>query len=253
MNRLQSAFKNRKTVIPFITAGDPDIATTAQLICRMDNAGADIIILGLPFSDPVAADPVMQTSYERALKNGMSADGLFDCVEQIRIDSNVPLVVMAYMNTIFVYGIDRFLANAARVGIAAIIVPDVPYEEKSVLNDACNQNDIALITVIVPCSAERISMLCSDAKGFIYCMSSPNFDDAELSNAIQTARTCSNLPCVLDNNIHTPEQASSAANLADGIVIGSTVVRLLERHGKETSAHIDDFINRINSAIHQHG
>jgi len=176
MSRIAKAFGGGKAFIAFITGGDPDLETTEKLVLAMAEAGADLIEIGIPFSDPVAEGIVIQEADERALKAGCTTDKLFELVKRIREKTEVPLLFMTYLNLIFTYGKDRFLTRCAECGIDGIIVPDLPFEEKAELADICADHGVDLISMIAPTSEDRIAKIAREAQGFIYCVSFPGGD-----------------------------------------------------------------------------
>ena len=172
MSRIQNAFKNGKAFIPFITAGDPDLDTTEKLIYAMEKAGADLIELGVPFSDPTAEGPVIQEANERALANGCTTDKLFDMMEKVRKNTEIPIVYLTYLNPIYAYGKEKFMKKCQECGVDGLIIPDLPYEEKDELSDVCKKYGIDMISLITPTSQERVTMIAKEAEGFVYCVSS---------------------------------------------------------------------------------
>ena len=220
-NRLKEVFANKKAFIPFITAGDPALEITEQLVLKMAEAGADLIELGVPFSDPVAEGPVIQAADSRALAEGITTDKIFDLVGKIRQSCPVPLALMTYINPVFTYGAEKFMSNCRETGVDAVIVPDIPYEERGELFPYCLANDITCISMIAPTSKERIRMIVQEAQGFVYCVSSLGVTGVrrEISNAgeqmIKMVKEVKDIPCALGFGIAEPEQAKQAAQFAD--------------------------------------
>jgi len=253
MSRISEAFAKGKAFIPFITAGDPDLTVTEQLVPAMAEAGADIIELGIPFSDPVAEGIVIQEADQRALASGTTADKLFETVTRIRQKTNVPLAFMTYINPIFVYGSERFIKNAAECGIDALIVPDMPFEEKDELHPICQKYGIDLISLIAPTSKERITAIASEAEGFVYCVSSMGVTGVrkEYFQRIpgSLVKDSKDIPCAIGFGISTPEQAKELSNYADGIIVGSAIVKLAAMHGKDCVEPICSYIREMKSAI----
>jgi len=255
MNRLQQVFANGKAFIPFITAGDPNLAVTEQLVLRMAEAGADLIELGIPFSDPIAEGPVIQDADIRALASGTTTDKLFALVERIRKSCQVPLALMTYVNPIFTYGTERFLKNCQAVGIDALIVPDVPFEEKQELLPACAQNGVTLISMIAPTSNQRIRMIAGEAQGFIYCVSSLGVTGVrkEISNdvgqMIKLVKEVKDIPCAIGFGISTPEQAKQMAQFADGVIVGSAIVKIIGQYGADCVPEVVAYVRSMKEAL----
>ena len=172
MTKIRQAFENGKAFIPFITCGDPDLETTAAAVRAAAENGADLIELGIPFSDPTAEGPVIQGANIRALNGGVNTDKVFGLVRELRKDVKIPLVFMTYANVVFSYGAERFISTCAQTGIDGIILPDIPFEEKDEFLPVCRKYDVALISLIAPTSENRIGMIAKEAEGFIYLVSS---------------------------------------------------------------------------------
>ena len=247
---------SRKAFIAFVTAGDPDIETTETIIPEMADAGADLIEIGIPFSDPIAEGPVIQAADIRALSNGVTTDAIFDMVERIRAGGcDVPLAVMTYMNPVFVYGPDRFMERCARAGICAVIVPDVPYEEKGELLPACRAHGVRLISMIAPTSEERISMIASEAEGFLYVVSSMGVTGVRqrfsnnLRDMVASVKAVSDVPCAVGFGVSTPEQAAEIASFADGVIVGSAIVDIIAEHGRDSAQHVAEYVRSMRAGI----
>lgn len=256
MNKIQSAFRNGKAFIPFITCGDPDLETTARLVRAMAANGADLIELGIPFSDPTAEGPVIQAANIRALSGGVTTDKIFDMVRTLRGDVTVPLVFMTYANVVFSYGTERFLKTAADIGINGIILPDVPFEEKADFAPACRKYGLEFISLIAPTSQSRISMIARDAEGFVYCVSSLGVTGmrsritTDLGAMVGLVRKANpEIPCAIGFGISTPEQAQKMVQYTDGIIVGSAIVKLLGEYGKEAVPLIAEYVHEMKSAI----
>jgi tryptophan synthase alpha chain len=255
MNKLQRAFSNGKAFIPFITAGDPSMEITEQLVLQMAEAGADLIELGIPFSDPMAEGPVIQDADYRALAGGATTDKLFDMMRRIRKSSDVPIAFMTYMNPIFTYGTDRFMKNCQEVGVDAVIVPDVPFEEKEELMPYCTKYGVTLISMIAPTSNNRIRTIASEAEGFIYCVSSMGVTGVrtEFSNdvegMIKLAKEVKDIPCAIGFGISTPEQAAKMARISDGVIVGSAIVKIVAQHGSDCVPHVVEYVRNMKNAI----
>ncbi|WP_077612164.1 tryptophan synthase subunit alpha [Clostridium sp. Marseille-P2415] len=255
MSRISDVFSGRKAFIPFITAGDPDLTVTEQLVPAMAKAGADLIELGIPFSDPVAEGTVIQEADMRALSSGTTADKIFESVKRIRKETDVPLAFMTYLNPIFVYGSERFLKNAAECGIDALIVPDMPFEEKNELLPFCRKYGIDLISLIAPTSRERIRTIASEAEGFVYCVSSMGVTGVRkeittnIGEMVSFVKETRNIPCAIGFGISTPEQAKEMSREADGVIVGSAIVKIAAKYGKDCVGPICDYVREMKAAI----
>ena len=255
MNNLQKVFANGKAFIPFITAGDPSIGITEQLVLSMAEAGADLIEIGIPFSDPVAEGQVIQDADNRALEGGATTDKIFIMVKGVRRSSNVPIAFMTYANPIFTYGTEKFMNNCREVGVDAIIVPDVPYEEKDELMPFCLKYNIDLISMISPTSRNRIQMIANEARGFIYCVSSMGVTGVrqdignDIREMIRLVKEVRNIPCAIGFGISTPEQAVRMAKFSDGVIVGSAIVKIVEKFGFECVPHVVEYVKMMKEAI----
>ncbi len=255
MNRIERAFANGKAFIPFITAGDPSLDLTEEMVISMAAAGADLIELGIPFSDPIAEGVIIQRADERALTAGTTTDKIFAMVERIRTRCNAPLAFMTYVNPIFTYGTEKFMHKCQVTGIDAVIVPDLPYEEKRELQPYCDQYGIALISLIAPTSRERIRMIAAEAQGFVYCVSSMGVtgvrsqissDAMEMVNMVKEVK---NIPCAIGFGISTPEQAEQMARGADGVIVGSAIVKIVEQYGSDCLPHVVEYVSQMVKAV----
>ncbi len=255
MSNIKKTFDHGKAFIPFVTAGDPDLDTTQQLILAMAEAGADLIEIGIPFSDPVAEGIVIQKADERALASGTTTDKIFDLVKQVRKSTDVPLALMTYLNPIFVYGSDKFMRNCEKAGIDAVIVPDLPFEEKDELLPACEKYNIDLISLIAPTSNERIANIAKEAQGFVYCVSSLGVTGVrseittDIGEMVSLVKSAKNIPCAIGFGISTPEQAKTMAQHADGVIVGSAIVRMVEDHGKNSVEIVRKYVKEMKAAI----
>ena len=259
-NRITKCFneleKNKeKALIPFITGGDPDIETTEKLILAMEEAGAHLIEIGIPFSDPIAEGVVIQDAAARALSAGCTVDKLFDMVERLRKKTQMPLLFMTYANPIYVYDKERFMEKCRKVGIDGIIVPDVPFEEKDEFEGVCSRNEIALISLIAPTSGERVEKIAQQALGFLYCVSSLGVTgirkkfSTNLEELIGQVRKASSVRCAIGFGISTPEQAGELALVADGVIIGSAIVKLVGEYGRDSVAYVKEFVFETKSKM----
>lgn len=255
MSNIAAAFADGKAFIAFITCGDPDLETTAAAVRAAVENGADLIELGIPFSDPTAEGPVIQGANLRALKGGVTTDKVFALVRELRRDVRIPLVFMTYANVVFSYGSRRFMENCRDAGIDGLIVPDLPFEEKEEFLPDCRACGVELISLIAPTSENRIAMIAREAEGFLYLVSSLGVTGArseittDLASMVRLVRQNTALPCAIGFGISTPEMARRMAGLADGVIVGSAVVKLLEQYGKEAPAHIGAYVKSMKDAI----
>ena len=255
MNKITEAFKNKKAFIAFITGGDPDIETTTNLILAMQNAGVDIIEIGIPFSDPVAEGLIIQGANERALAAGCTTDKLFEMVKSIQDKIKIPLLFMTYLNPIYVYGKEKFAKNCQECGIQGIIVPDMPFEEKSELADICDDYNLSLVSLIAPTSGDRGVMIAKEAQGFLYCVSSLGVTGTrdeislEMDSMIKDIKKVNDIPCAIGFGIKTPEQAKALSSISDGIIIGSAIVEIVGKYGKDSIEPVKDFVKEIKKTL----
>ena len=257
MSKIAAAFKKQlKCFIPFITAGDPNLDVTEQLIIAMANAGADIVELGIPFSDPVAEGEVIQAANIRALSAGTTTDKIFAMLKNVRIKTDVPLVFLTYINPIFTYGTEKFLANCQSVGLDGIIVPDVPYEEKEPLAELCRKYGVDLIPLVAPTSDERIKMIAKDAQGYVYIVSSLGVTGVRQNITTDIAaitakiREVTDVPAAVGFGIATPQQAAQMAAVSDGAITGSAVVQIVGEHGQNCIQPVTDYVKQMAKAVH---
>lgn len=255
MSNIKNAFKNGKAFIPFITCGDPDLETTGAVIRAAVENGADLIELGIPFSDPTAEGPVIQKANLRALEGGITTDKIFDFVKELRQDVKVPMVFMTYSNVVFSYGSERFISACRDIGIDGIILPDLPFEEKEEFQSVCQQYDVDLISLIAPTSENRIAMIAKEAEGFLYIVSSLGVTGTrseiktDLASIINVVRQNTDIPCAIGFGISTPQQAKEMAAVSDGAIVGSAIIKLLEKHGKDAPEFIGSYVKTMKDAI----
>ena len=256
MSKIAEAFNNKKAFIPFITCGDPDLETTKKLVIEMEANGADLIELGIPFSDPTAEGPVIQGANIRALSNGITTDDILGMVTELRETVKIPLVFMTYANVVFSYGKDRFFANCKNSGIDGIILPDVPFEEKTEFETVAMEYDVDFISMIAPTSKERIDMIAKEAKGFIYVVSSLGVTgtraeiNSNIKDLVERVRKNTDVPCAVGFGISNPEQAATMAGISDGAIVGSAIVRMIEKYGKDSPKEVGRFVKDIKEAYH---
>lgn len=255
MSKIANAFKNGKAFIPFITCGDPDLATTAAAVREAVANGADLIELGIPFSDPTAEGPVIQAANIRALAGHVTTDTVFDLVRDLRKDVTIPLVFMTYANVVFSYGAERFISTCKEIGIDGLILPDIPFEEKEEFLPICQKYDVDLISMIAPTSEDRIAMIAKEATGFIYIVSSLGVTGVrseiktDLSSIVEVIRANTSVPCAIGFGISTPEQAAKMASIADGAIVGSAIIKILEANGTAAPAKIGEYVKSMKDAI----
>lgn len=255
MIRIAEAFKNGKAFIPFLTAGDPSLDKTEEFIMAMAEAGADLIEIGIPFSDPIAEGPVIQEADIRSLSAGTTIDGIFEMVKSVRTKVTIPLVFMTYLNPVYHYGYEAFCSRCQEAGIAGIIIPDMPYEEKGELAAVCQAHEMELISMIAPTSEDRIKMIASEAKGFLYVVSSMGVTGvrSEITTDIgamtKLVKEASDVPAAIGFGISGPEQAAKMAQYADGVIVGSAIVRIIAEKGADAAEDISAFVKSIKDAI----
>lgn len=254
MTKIADAFANGKAFIPFLTCGDPDLETTEKLICAIAEAGANLIELGIPFSDPTAEGPVIQDANLRALSAGTTTDKIFDMVRRVRKTVSIPMVFMTYANVIFSYGADRFLKTAAEIGMNGIIVPDVPFEEKQEFEPLCQKYGLDQISMIAPTSHDRIRAIAEQANGFLYCVSSLGVTGTrtaittDIGAMVKLVKEVKDIPCAVGFGISTPEQADSMCRQADGAIVGSAIVKLIAQYGRDSVQPVADYVRTMKTA-----
>ena len=255
MSKIREAFADGKAFIPFITCGDPDLKTTAAVVRACVENGADLIELGIPFSDPTAEGPVIQGANLRALTGGVTTDRIFDLVRDLRRDVTVPMVFMTYANVVFSYGAERFIATCRQIGIDGLILPDLPYEEKDEFLPLCRQYGVDLISLIAPTSRNRIAMIAKEAEGFIYVVSSLGVTGTrseiktDLASIVEVIRGSTDVPCAIGFGISTPEQARKMASVADGAIVGSAIIKILEKYGADAVPYVGEYVKSMKDAV----
>ena len=255
MSRIQEAFQGKKAFIPFITCGDPDLETTEQLVYAMEQEGASIIELGIPFSDPTAEGPVIQEANLRALSGGVTTEKVFGTVEKIRKNSQIPLVFMTYANVVFSYGTGRFVKRMKETGMDGLILPDVPFEEKEEFDSVCREYGIDLISLIAPTSHERIRMIAEKAEGFVYCVSSLGVTGmrseitTDIGGMVRLVKETKDIPCAVGFGISTPQQAAEMCQDADGVIVGSAIVKLCGANGRACVPFVRDYVRQMSGAV----
>ena len=255
MSNIRKAFENGKAFIAFLTCGDPDLDTTAAAVRAAADNGADLIELGIPFSDPTAEGPVIQGANFRALKDGITTDKIFTFVKNLRQDVHVPMVFMTYANVVFSYGTERFLSTCRDIGIDGLILPDLPYEEKDEFLPLCQEHGVDLISLIAPTSENRIAMIAREAQGFLYIVSSLGVTGTrseiktDLTSIVKVVRENTDIPCAIGFGISTPEQARKMAGISDGAIVGSAIIKLLEKYGKDAPEYIGEYVKSMKDAM----
>ncbi len=255
MSNIKSAFENGKAFIAFITCGDPDLETTAAAVRAAVANGADLIELGIPFSDPTAEGPVIQGANVRALNGGVTTDKIFALVKELRRDVTVPMVFMTYANVVFSYGTERFVAACRETGIDGLILPDLPYEEKEEFQPVCHEYGVDLISLVAPTSENRIAMIAGEAEGFLYLVSSLGVTGTrseittDLASIVDIVRQNTAIPCAIGFGISTPEQAKKMADISDGAIVGSAIIKLLEKYGKDAPKYVGEYVKSMKDAL----
>jgi len=255
MSNIQNAFKNGKAFIGFVTGGDPTIEKSKEFIMQMVKAGADIVEIGIPFSDPIAEGPVIQEANNRALAAGTTVEKLFALVADLRKETSVPLLFMTYVNPVFHYGYDAFFKRCKDVGLDGIIVPDLPFEEQPPVKEAASKHGIDLVSLIAPTSQARIKEIAKTASGFIYLVSSMGVTGVrreittDLAPITAVIKSVTSVPIAIGFGIHTPQQAAQMARIADGVIVGSALVKLSAQYGAEAAPHIYGYVKEMKEAV----
>ena len=255
MSNIRSAFENGKAFIAFITCGDPDLETTAKVVRAAAENGADLIELGIPFSDPTAEGPVIQGANLRALSGGVTTDKIFAFVKELRKDVKIPMVFMTYANFVFSYGAERFISACREIGIDGLILPDLPFEEKDEFLPVCRKYGVDLISLIAPTSENRIAMIAKEAEGFLYIVSSLGVTGTrseiktDLDSIVKVVRENTDTPCAIGFGISTPEQAAKMAGISDGAIVGSAIIKIIEKYGKDAAPYVGEYVRSMKDAI----
>ena len=255
MSNIAEAFRNGKAFIPFITCGDPDLETTAKVVREAVQNGADLIELGIPFSDPTAEGPVIQEANLRALQGGVTTDKIFDLLRELRTDVTVPMVFMTYANVVFSYGAEKFISTCREIGIDGLILPDLPFEEKEEFLPLCEEYGVDLISLIAPTSENRIAMIAKEAKGFIYLVSSLGVTGVrseiktDLQSIVNVIRANTDTPVAIGFGISKPEQAAKMAGISDGAIVGSAIIKILAEHGRDAAPYVGEYVKSMKDAV----
>ena len=255
MSNISKAFENGKAFIPFITCGDPSLEVTEEIVYAMEEAGADLIELGIPFSDPTAEGPVIQEANIRALSGGVTTEKVFDLVRKLRKKVTIPMVFMTYANVVFSYGSEKFISICKEIGIDGLILPDIPFEEKEEFEGICKKYGLDLISLIAPTSHERISMIAKEANGFVYCVSSLGVTGTrteittDIGAMIKLVKDVKDIPCAVGFGISTPEQARHMAEKADGVIVGSAIIKICAKYGRDCIPYVKEYVKSMKDAI----
>ena len=255
MSNIKKAFEKGKAFIAFLTCGDPDLETTARAVRAAVENGADLIELGIPFSDPTAEGPVIQGANIRALSGGITTDKIFAFVRELRRDIKTPMVFMTYANVVFSYGAEKFISTCREIEIDGVILPDLPFEEKGEFQPLCNQYGVDLVSLVAPTSENRIAMIAKEAEGFLYIVSSLGVTGVrsqirtDLASIVDVVRQNTKIPCAVGFGISTPEQAKEMAAVSDGAIVGSAIVKLLEKYGRNAPGYIGEYVKSMKEAV----
>lgn len=260
MNRIDKCFEElkktgKKALITFITAGDPDFETTEKTALEMFENGADIIELGVPFSDPIAEGLTIQSSSLRSLKNGTNLDDIFTMVDHIRQKTDKPLILMMYLNTIYVYGTEKFFALCEEKGIDGVIVPDMPYEERDEILPYAKKYGVHNINLVSPASHDRIKEIAADSEGFLYCVSSNGVTGVrsdfktDFDTFFDLIKENASCPYCVGFGISSPEQAKKMSSYCDGVIVGSAIVKIMEEKGRDCVKAVGEFSKSLKLAM----
>lgn len=252
MSKLGKVFEDKKALIAFVTGGDPDIETTEKLIPQMVQAGVDIIEIGIPFSDPIAEGIDIQEADERALAAGATTDKLFDMVKRVNAQVKVPMVFMTYMNPVYTYGIENFMKKCAECGVAGVIIPDVPFEEREEVSKVSMKYGVEYISMVAPASKERIRMVSNDVEGFVYCASTEKDEKNKVSYAkdmLKQIRKVSDVPCAVVYDTVDESKANEFVPYADGIIIANAIVKLIGKYGTECVNAVCEYISQLKEIL----
>lgn len=257
MSKITDAFKNGKAFIPFVTAGDPDLDVTEKLLIEMDKNGADIIEVGIPFSDPIAEGIVIQEADLRALASGTTTDKIFEMLQRVRPQLSCAVALMTYINPIYAYGVEKFMKRCKDIDINAVIVPDTCFEEKDTLQTMCTKYGIENISFVAPTSKDRIEMISKEAEGFMYCVSSLGVTGVreniktDIASMVNVVKSVNDIPCAVGFGISTPEQAKEMAKSADGVIVGSAIVKICAKYGKDCVPYVGEYVKSMKDAIRE--
>lgn len=255
MSKIKNAFENKKAFIAFITAGDPSLEKTEEFVLTAEKAGADLVEIGIPFSDPIADGPVIQEANVRALKNHVTTDDIFNLVASIRKKTDIPLVFLTYLNPVFKYGYEKFLKRCQELGLDGLIIPDLPFEEKGEIAPLAKQYGVDIISLIAPTSEQRIKMIAEDSSGFLYVVASMGVTGVrteiktDLPSILKAVKAASDTPAAVGFGINTPEQARTISQYADGVIVGSAIVKIIAEHGENAAPYVYEYIASMKNAM----
>ena len=255
MSNIAKAFANGKAFIPFITVGYPTIETTYECVLEAVKNGADLIELGIPFSDPTAEGPVIQGANEVALKAGTTTDTVFELVERLRKETDIPFAFMTYANVVYSYGADKFLSRCQELSVDGVILPDVPFEEKAEFDETAKKYGIDMISLIAPTSEDRVAMIAKEATGFIYVVSSLGVTGVrseiktDIGAIVEVIRENTKVPCAVGFGISKPEQAAKMSALSDGAIVGSAIIKIITEHGTDSAKYVGEYVKSMKDAM----
>jgi tryptophan synthase alpha chain len=255
MSNIKQAFENKKAFIPFLTAGDPDLNTTKECIFMMEKAGVDLIEIGIPFSDPIAEGVVIQNANLRALKSHTYLNDIFKMVQEVRTKTKIPIVFLTYINPVFNFGYENFFKTCQNVGVDGVIIPDLPFEEKSEIKDFADKYDVDIISLVAPTSNERITEVAKESKGYVYVVSSMGVTGmrsditTDVAAIVEQVRKATNTPIAIGFGINTPEQAKHFSKIADGVIVGSAIVKIIEQYGQNSPQYVEKYVKEMKNAI----
>ncbi len=258
-NRIDACFeqlkaKGEKALVTFVTAGDPDFDTTEKCVLEMFDKGADIIELGVPFSDPIAEGPVIQRASLRSLKGGTTLDKIFELVKKLRTKTDKPLLLMMYINTIFRYGTEKFFKSCAQYQIDGVIVPDLPFEERDEIAVQAEKYGIYNIYLVAPTSADRVAVIARESKGFLYVVSSLGVTGtrSEITTDFSTLLAPLDgidVPCCIGFGISDAQQAKKMSQFSDGVIVGSAIVKIIEQQGSQAAPAVGEFVASLKEPL----
>lgn len=256
MNRIDDHFqKDTKSLIVFFTAGDPNLDKTKEYILTAEKAGADVVEIGIPFSDPLAEGPVIQEANIRAMSRNIKVDDVFAMIEEVRKETDIPLVFLTYMNPVFFYGYDAFFKQCKKVGIDGIIMPDLPFESHTEIKDYTTNYDVKLISLIAPTSKERIKAIASKSEGFVYAVSSLGVTGVrqeittDIESLVSEIKKYTKTKVAVGFGISRPDQVKEYSAYADGCIVGSAIVKLVEKHKSNANTYLEEYISELKQAM----
>lgn len=262
MNKIDLRFKklkeeNKKALIPFIAMGDKTLSETVEMVKILESAGADIVELGIPFSDPLADGPVIQDAYHRALTSGIKIKDMIKTIKVITSSVNIPIVIMVYYNVVYCKGVDKFIDILGEAGVSGLIVPDVPLEERDELLAACENNNIDLIPLVAPTSKERITKIVENSKGFVYCVSHAGTTgeqkhiSSNIKEYLQEVKNNATTPICVGFGISSVETANAVKEYCDGVIIGSAIVKRIGSDDtfEERKKDVYNFVKEIKNNL----